>query len=78
DLTIIQDERVYIFEFKVRERVKERISAINRIKEMGYAEKYKGRYREINLIGIEFSEKRRNIVKSEVIKLRSRTSKGKK
>ena len=40
----------------------EKGSAIKQLKEKRYQEKYKGEWKEIYLIGIEFSEKERNIV----------------
>jgi len=39
--------------------------ALESLKEKGYAEKYKGKYSEIYLIGIEFSKEKREITRFE-------------
>ncbi|GIW23325.1 MAG: ATPase AAA [Candidatus Sericytochromatia bacterium] len=67
DLTVIYKDRVYIIEFKVIE--KEEGLSLKQIKERRYYEKYQGKYREIYLIGIEFSKEKRNIVHYEWEKL---------
>jgi hypothetical protein len=46
--------------------VKDENSALSQIKAKGYAEKYKGKYDEIYLVGVEFSKEERNIVGYEV------------
>jgi len=61
DLSVLSDDSVYILEFKVVED-KEEDLALKQIKEKRYCEKYKGKYSEIYLIGIEFSKKNKNIV----------------
>jgi hypothetical protein len=61
DLAVIFGERVYIFEFKVVELVSEG-RALDQLKEKRYHEKYRGEFREIYLVGVEFSKKERNIV----------------
>jgi hypothetical protein len=61
DLSIFNQDSVYIVEFKVVED-KEEYKALKQIKEKRYYEKYKGEYNEIYLIGIEFSKKDKNIV----------------
>ncbi|MEM2073608.1 MAG: AAA family ATPase [Nitrososphaeria archaeon] len=61
DLAIRVSERVYLLEFKVVERAGEE-SALDVLKRKGYAEKYKGVAKEIYLIGIDFSERERNLV----------------
>ncbi len=61
DLVVILPERCYIFEFKVVEEGAEK-KALAQLKEKRYYEKYRGRCREIYLVGIEFSKKERNIV----------------
>ena len=66
DMAVIFENRCYIFEFKVVELVKEENSALSQIKAKGYAEKYRGKYDEIYLIGVEFSREEKNIVGYEV------------
>ena len=66
DMAVIFEDRCYIFEFKVVELVKDENSALSQIKAKGYAEKYKGKYDEIYLVGVEFSKEERNIVGYEV------------
>jgi len=61
DLTVIIEDAVYILEFKVKEETEEG-QALQQIKEKKYYEKYIGKYKDIYLLGIEFSKKERNIV----------------
>ena len=58
------NEKVYIFEFKVLESVKDTKKPLDQIKEKGYADKYSN-VNERYLIGIEFSKKERNIFSFE-------------
>lgn len=62
DLTIFQEGKVYLFEFKVVEKEGEKPRALEVLKSRRYEEKYKGKYEEIYLIGIDFSSKERNLV----------------
>ena len=61
DLSVFNQDSIYIIEFKVVEDKEEGV-ALKQIKEKRYCEKYKGKYSEIYLIGIEFSKKDKNIV----------------
>jgi hypothetical protein len=61
DLSVFNQDSIYIIEFKVVEDKEEGI-ALKQIKERRYYEKYMGKYQEIYLIGIEFSKKDKNIV----------------
>ncbi len=64
DLTVLFDNKAYIFEFKVlRKGEKLDKDPLTQIKEKRYFEKYKDKAKEIYLIGIVFSEEERNIVK---------------
>jgi len=65
DMTVIFADRVYIFEFKVVEEEPEG-KAIQQIREMGYADKYRALGRPIHLVGVEFSKTDRNIVGFDV------------
>ena len=58
DLTVRFAERVYILEFKVLE-LTEPGSALQQIKDKGYAQKFSGQ--EVYLIGVEFSKEKKNI-----------------
>ena len=60
DLSVFNQDSVYIVEFKVVEDKEEK--ALKQIKNKKYYEKYMGKYQEIYLIGIEFSKKDKNIV----------------
>ena len=60
DLAMRFNGRVYLFEFKVAERVEEG-AALGQLVERGYADKYRHLGEPIHLIGIEFSEQTRNI-----------------
>jgi len=64
DLSVFNQDSVYIVEFKVVEDKEEGV-ALKQIKEKRYYEKYMGKYKEIYLIGIEFSKEKKNIVSSE-------------
>jgi len=64
DLSVLNQESVYIVEFKVVEDKEEGV-ALKQIKERRYYEKYMGKYQEIYLIGIEFSKEKKNIVSFE-------------
>jgi len=64
DLSVFNQDSVYIVEFKVVED-KEEYKALEQVKEKRYYEKYIGKYQEIYLIGIEFSKKDKNIVSFE-------------
>jgi len=59
DLSVFNQESVYIIEFKVVED-KEEHKALKQIKDKRYYEKYKDK--EVYLIGIEFSKEKKNIV----------------
>lgn len=61
DMTLLFNQQVYLFEFKVVELVPEG-KALQQIKAKGYVEKYKSLGQPIHLIGVEFSKESRNIV----------------
>jgi hypothetical protein len=65
DLTVVQQEQVFLFEFKVVADAPEG-HALRQIRDKGYAEKYLGRGTDVHLIGVEFSRSARNIVGFEV------------
>jgi len=61
DMTLLFNQQVYLFEFKVVELAPEG-KALQQIKDKGYAEKYRARQQPIYLIGVEFSKESRNVV----------------
>jgi len=61
DLTILYEQRCYILEFKVVELEPEG-KALAQLEEKNYAEKYRGKFQEIYLIGIEFSKENKDLV----------------
>ena len=65
DMTVLFNGHVYIFEFKVV-NTNATGSALQQIKDRGYADKYRARGEPIHLIGVEFSKDSRNIVAFEV------------
>jgi len=69
DMTLKFKGIIYIFEFKVVELVKDKNSALQQIKDKKYYQKYSD-YKDIYLIGIEFSKKDRNITGYEWEKLK--------
>ena len=60
DLSVFIEEIIYIIEFKVGKE-----DALTQIKEKNYAQKYLDDKRDIYLVGINFDEEERNIVKFE-------------
>jgi len=64
DMTLKFNEKIYIFEFKVTELVKDKNSALQQIRDKRYYEKYSDN-KDIYLIGIEFSKEDRNITSYE-------------
>ena len=65
DMAVRFKGRVYVFEFKMVAREGDG-SAMRQIKERRYADKYRLPDQPIRLIGVEFSEAERNIVRFEV------------
>jgi len=62
DLTLFVEDKIYILEFKVDAKKGE---ALAQIKEKNYAQKYLSYQKELYLIGIEFSQEKRNVVNFE-------------
>ena len=65
DMAVLFNGNVYLFEFKVVERVSAG-AAIRQLKERDYAAKYRGRGEPIYLIGVEFSRETRTLAAFEV------------
>jgi len=65
DMTVIFGTHIYIFEFKVVELLAEG-RALQQIKDAGYADKYRSQGATIHLVGMEFSSKKRNVVRFDV------------
>ena len=65
DMAVRAYGRVYLLEFKVRERARAG-SAMAQLKERGYAEKYRHLGEPVHLMGFEFSTDTRNLVGFEV------------
>ena len=61
DMAVRAAGRVYLFEFKVIER-SPRGSALQQLRDRGYADKYRARGEPIHLVGVEFSSAQRNVV----------------
>ena len=68
DMTLKFNNHVYIFEFKVVELAPDG-KALQQIKDMAYADKYRQLNQPIYLIGVEFSKDNRNIVGFDVEQL---------
>ena len=64
DMTVRAGGRVYLFEFKVVERAGPG-AALAQLRERGYADKYRHLGKPLHLVGVEFSEKARNVVRFE-------------
>lgn len=67
DLSLVLDQHVYLFEFKVVEQAAEG-KALQQLIDRGYADKYRSPGTTITLIGIEFSKAERNIVGWDVLR----------
>ena len=65
DMTVLFSGHVFIFEFKVV-KADAQGTALQQIKDRGYADKYRARGEPIHLIGVEFSKDSRNITGFEV------------
>ena len=68
DMAVLSEGRCYLFEFKVVEN-EPKGQALKQLKEKRYHEKYRSAFRELYLIGVEFSKKERNIVEFAVERL---------
>ena len=68
DMAVLFHAQVYLFEFKVVELTPAG-QALQQLKDMAYADKYRARGEPIHLIGVAFSKASRNIVEFEVEKL---------
>ena len=65
DMAVLFNAQVLVLEFKVVELVPQG-RALQQIKDMRYADKYRARGQPIHLMGVEFSKAERNIVGFEV------------
>jgi len=66
DMTVqLDDNKVYIFEFKVVDIDKTPGTALAQIQQKGYADKFRENFAEIYLIGVEFDRTQRNIIRFE-------------
>jgi hypothetical protein len=71
DMAVRFNGQVYLFEFKVVELEPEG-SALQQIKDRGYADKYRAAGQPIHLIGVEFSCEQRRVVGFEVQSIEAR------
>ena len=60
--------RVYLLELKVQERAGP-VSAMGQLKARGYAGKYRRLGEPVHLLGLEFSERTRNLAWFDVVSL---------
>jgi hypothetical protein len=65
DMAVLFNGQVYLFEFKVVELTPAG-QALQQLKDMAYADKYRARGEPIHLIGVAFSKVSRNIVEFEI------------
>ena len=65
DMRVRLQNQVYIFEFKVG-KIEPNGSAMQQIKDKGYANRYLAEQQPIHLIGVEFSKAKRSVVRFEV------------
>jgi len=65
DMSLLFNGQVFLFEFKVVE-LEPNGRALQQMKDLAYADKYKDRGEPIHLIGVEFSKATRNIVGFDV------------
>ncbi len=64
DMVVRLNRRVWVFEFKIRERA-EPGAALRQLQERGYADRYRGLGEPIHLVGVEFSAETRNVMQFE-------------
>ncbi len=64
DMVVRLNRRVWVFEFKMRERA-EPGAALRQLQERGYADRYRGLGEPIHLVGVEFSAETRNVMQFE-------------
>ncbi len=64
DMVVRLSRRVWVFEFKMRERA-EPGAALQQLQERGYADRYRGLGEPIHLVGVEFSAETRNVLHFE-------------
>ena len=71
DMVVLHGGQVFVFEFKMADEEDDSDSvaqsAIDQIRERGYAEKYRDRGEPVHLVGVVFSEKLRNLAEVKVI-----------
>ncbi len=60
DMTVVEPNAVYLFEFKVN-KGDSSSGALDQLRKKRYAGKYRGLNRPIHLVGVEFSSRKRNI-----------------
>ena len=65
DMALRFNDNIYLFEFRVVELTPDG-SALQQIKDRGYADKYRADGQPIHLIGIEFSREKRTVVGFEI------------
>jgi hypothetical protein len=65
DMAVLFNGQVFVFEFKVVELVPQG-KALQQIKDMRYADKYRDRGEPIHLVGVEFSKTERNVLAMDV------------
>ena len=65
DLTVIVENKVYIFEFKVNQK-----GALKQIKDKNYHLQYQANYSDIYIVGVEFDSKKRNLLRYEWEKIK--------
>jgi hypothetical protein len=70
DMAVLFAAQVFVFEFKVVEQAAKG-EALQQIRALGYADKYRDRGEPVHLIGVEFSRAARNLVGFEVETLRN-------
>jgi hypothetical protein len=69
DMAVRFNQQIYLFEFKVVELTPEG-SALQQIKDRGYADKYRAEGIPLHLIGVEFSREQRSVVGFDVESVR--------
>ena len=66
DMTVRFNRHIYLFEFKVVE-LTAKGTALQQLKDKGYADKYRDEGEPIHLIGVEFSKENRSVTGFEVV-----------
>lgn len=65
DMSVLMDNAIIVFEFKVVDIFKDENAALAQVKAKGYHNKYLGQGKPVYLVGVEFHAEKRNVERVE-------------